>query len=48
MQWGQNRGVTLLFIYTLEEHGYRVSFFDGKALMWPKGNTIEDAVVNSS
>ena len=35
----------LLSISTLEEQGYRVAFVDGQVLMWPRGKTIDDAVV---
>ena len=35
----------LLFISTLDKKGYRVAFIDGQVLMWPKGKSIEDAVV---
>ena len=35
----------LLSISALDNKGYRVSFIDGKVLMWPKGKSIEDAVV---
>jgi hypothetical protein len=35
----------LLSISTLDEKGYRVEFIDGKVLMWPRGNTFDDAVV---
>ena len=35
----------LLFIYSLDAKGRRVSFVDGQVLMWPKGKTIDDAVV---
>ena len=35
----------LLSIYALDEKGIRVSFVDGQVLMWPKGKTIEDAIV---
>ena len=33
----------LLSISSLEKKGFRVSFVDGKFLMWIKGNTINDA-----
>jgi hypothetical protein len=29
----------------LDEKGYRVSFVDGKVLMWPRGKTFDDVVV---
>ena len=39
----------ILSIYALDAKGMRVSFVDGKLLMWPKGktvdNTIDDVVV---
>ena len=35
----------LLSISTLDAKGMRVSFVDGQVLMWPKGKTIDDAVV---
>ena len=35
----------LLCIVTLDKKEYRVSFIDGQVLMWPKGKSIEDAVV---
>jgi hypothetical protein len=35
----------LLFISTLDKKGFRVAFIDGEVLMWPKGKTIEDAIV---
>ena len=35
----------LLSILALDAKGMRVSFFDGQVLMWPKGNTIDDATV---
>ena len=35
----------LLSISTLDKKGYRVAFIDGQVLMWPKGKSIEDAVV---
>ena len=35
----------LLSISILDKKGFRVSFIDGQVLMWPKGKTIEDAVV---
>ena len=35
----------IISISTLYEKGYRVSFIDGQLLMWPKGKSIEDAVV---
>ena len=35
----------LLSISALDEKGMRVAFVDGQVLMWPKGNTIDDAFV---
>ena len=35
----------LLSIYALNAKGMRVAFVDGQVLMWPKGRTINDAVV---
>ena len=35
----------LLSISTLDAKGMRVAFIDGQVIMWPKGNTINDAVV---
>jgi hypothetical protein len=35
----------LLSISILDKKGFRVAFIDGEVLMWPKGKTIEDAVV---
>ena len=34
----------ILSISYLEKKGFRVSFIDGKVLMWTKGKTIDDAV----
>ena len=34
----------LLSISSLDKKGFRVSFMDGKVLMWTKGKTINDAV----
>ena len=34
----------LLSIYALDEKGMRVAFVDGQVLMWPKVNTIDDAI----
>ena len=41
------RGLTkkLLSISSLDKKGFRVAFIDGEVLMWPKGETIEDAIV---
>ena len=35
----------LISISGLEEKGFRVPFVDGQVLMWPKGKTVDDAVV---
>ena len=35
----------LLSIYALDAKCIRVAFIDGQVLMWPKGKTIDDAVV---
>ena len=35
----------LLSIYSLDTKGMRVAFVDGQVLTWPKGKTIDDAVV---
>ena len=35
----------LLSIFALDTKGMRVAFIDGQVMMWPKGNTINDAVV---
>ena len=35
----------LLSISTLYAKGMRVAFVDGQVLMWPKGKTIDDAVL---
>ena len=35
----------LLSISALESKGIRVAFVDGQVLMWPKGKTIDDAIV---
>ena len=35
----------LLSISYLDKNGFIVSFVDGEVLMWPKGKTIDDAVV---
>ena len=35
----------LLSISTLDAKGMRVAFIDGQDIMWPKGKTINDAVV---
>jgi hypothetical protein len=35
----------LLYMLALDEKGFRVAFIDGEVLMWPKGKSIDDAVV---
>ena len=35
----------LLSISGLEKKGFRLAFVDGQVLMWPKGKTIDDAMV---
>jgi hypothetical protein len=35
----------LLSISSLEEKGFRVAFVDGEVLMWPRGKTINEAIV---
>ena len=35
----------LLSISRLEKKGFRVAFVDGQVLMWPKGKTIDDAIL---
>ena len=35
----------LLSILVLDEKGMRIAFIDGQVIMWPKGKTIDDAVV---
>ena len=35
----------LISISALDQKGIRVAFIDGQVLMWPKGKTIDDAVV---
>ena len=35
----------LLSIYALDTKGMRVAFVDGQFIMWPKGKTIDDALV---
>jgi hypothetical protein len=35
----------LLSISALDKKGFRVAFIDGEVLMWPKGKTIQDAIV---
>ena len=35
----------LLSIFALDAKGMRVAFVDVQVLMWPKGNTFDDAVV---
>ena len=36
---------SLLSISALDEKQMRVAFVDGQVLMWPKGKTIDDAIV---
>ena len=40
---GLNKNI--LSISTLDAKGMRVAFVDGQVLMWPRGNTIDDAIV---
>ena len=35
----------LLSISTLDAKGMRVAFIDGQVIMWPRGKTIDDAIV---
>ena len=35
----------LLSISALKKKGFRVAFIDGEVLMWPKGKTMEEAIV---
>ena len=35
----------LLFISALDKKEFKVSFVDGEVLMWPKGKTIDGAIV---
>jgi hypothetical protein len=35
----------LFSISALDEKGFRVAFIDGEVLMWPRGKSIDDAVV---
>ena len=35
----------LISISALDTKGMRVAFVDGQVLVWPKGETIDDAVV---
>jgi hypothetical protein len=35
----------LLSILALDKKGFRVAFIDGEVLMWPKGKTVEYAIV---
>jgi hypothetical protein len=35
----------LLSISALEEKGFGVTFIDGEFLMWPRGKTLDDAIV---
>jgi hypothetical protein len=36
---------TFLSISSLDKKCFRVAFVDGEVHMWPKGKTIEDAIV---
>ena len=36
----------LLSISALDAKGMRVAFIDGQFIMWPKGNTFDDAIVD--
>ena len=40
---GLNKNI--LSIYSLYLKGMRVSFIDGQVIMWPRGNTLDDAIV---
>jgi hypothetical protein len=35
----------LLSILALDKKGFRVAFIHGEVLMWPKGKTMEEAIV---
>ena len=35
----------LLSISALDAKGMRVTFIDGQVIMWPRGKTIDDAIV---
>jgi hypothetical protein len=35
----------ILSISALEEKGFKVTFIDGEVLMWPRGNTLDDAIL---
>jgi hypothetical protein len=35
----------LLSISALDKKGFKVAFIDGEVLMWPKGKTMEEAIV---
>ena len=35
----------LLSISSLDKNGFRVAFIDGQVLMWPRGKTLDDAIV---
>jgi hypothetical protein len=35
----------LLSILSLDKKGFRVAFIDGQVFMWPRGKTLDDAVV---
>ena len=36
---------SLLSISTLDAKGMRVAFIDGKVILWPRGKTIDNAVL---
>src|SRR5271156_3560001 len=35
----------LLSISALDKNGFRVAFIDGEVLMWPRGSSLENAVI---
>ena len=35
----------LISISTLDAKGMRIAFIDGQVIMWPRGKTIDDAIV---
>jgi len=35
----------LLSILALDEKGFIFAFIDGEVLMWPRGNSIDDAIM---
>ena len=37
----------ILSISALDKKGFKVSFLEGEVIMWPKGKTIDDAIVIS-